>query len=60
MSATRLSFAYTTELKEQIKQVADGEERNVSQMVRIFIKEGLERRLKGVKSKKKFRKKIKL
>ncbi len=41
---TTISFAWSILLKEKAKQAADKEKRNLSQMIRIFIEEGIEKR----------------
>jgi predicted transcriptional regulator len=59
MPATRLSFSYPYELKEKIQKIADKEDRPLSRMVRIFIKEGLEKRGVSVEAEAKKKSKFK-
>ena len=46
MAVSRLSFCYSLELKEQIQEIAKTESRSVSSMIQVFIREGLDKRVR--------------
>jgi hypothetical protein len=51
MAITRASFSIQEELRDQLAEVSKKENRSVSSMIQVFIKEGLDKRgIKGTKN----------
>lgn len=54
MTSARISFSYSEELKNELKELAEADNRSLSSLIQIILKEGIERRrkLKNVRRKK--------
>lgn len=50
---TRASFSIQEELRDQLVEVSEKENRSISSMIQIFIKEGIEKRGGSINSVKK-------